>query len=44
VFEEASLLSEELDTTIAPRFGTWDAATLSLGPTPEDLAAPPALG
>lgn len=44
VFEAASLLSEELDTTIAPRFGTWDPATLSLGPTPEDLAAPPALG
>ena len=44
VFEAAALLSEELDTTIAPRFGTWDPATLSLGPTPEDLAAPPALG
>lgn len=44
VFEAASLLSEELDTTIAPRFGTWDPATLSLGPTPEDLSAPPALG
>lgn len=44
VFEAAALLSEELDTTISPRFGTWDPNTLSLGPTPDDLAAPPALG
>lgn len=44
VFEAAALLSEELNTTISPRFGTWDPTTLSLGPTPDDLAAPPALG
>ena len=44
VFEAAALLSEELDTTVSPRFGTWDPGTLSLGPTPTDLAAPPALG
>jgi hypothetical protein len=44
VFEAAALLSDELDTTVSPRFGTWDPNTLSLGPTPDDLAAPPALG
>ncbi len=33
-------LSEELDTRVSPRFGTWDPATLSVGPIPNDLSAP----
>ena len=33
-------LSDELDTRVAPRYGTWDSATLSLGPRPDDLASP----
>ena len=37
-------LSEELDTTVSPRFGTWDPTSISVGPTPNDLSAPPALG
>ena len=44
VFEAAGALSEELQTTVSPRYGTWDPATLALGPTPDDLSAPPALG
>lgn len=44
VVEAVVALSEELDTTVSPRFGTWDAATISVGPTPDDLSAPPALG
>jgi hypothetical protein len=44
VFEAAGALSQELDTTVSPRYGTWDPATLSLGPTPNDLSTPPALG
>jgi len=33
-------LSEELDTRVSPRFGTWDPARLSVGPIPNDLSAP----
>ena len=44
VFDAASLLSEEWDTTVSPRYGTWDYATLSLGPVPNDLSSPPDLG
>ncbi|HAN72803.1 MAG TPA: hypothetical protein DCQ36_14600 [Actinobacteria bacterium] len=44
VFQRASALSEELETTVSPRFGTWDPATLSLGAAPADLSTPPALG
>jgi len=44
VFEAASALSEELDTTVSPRYGTWDASQLALGPVPDDLSTPPALG
>ncbi len=33
-------LSTELDTRIAARYGTWDPATIALGPTPTDLASP----
>jgi FKBP-type peptidyl-prolyl cis-trans isomerase (trigger factor) len=34
-------LSKELDVTVSPRFGTWDAAAITVGPTPFDLSAPP---
>jgi hypothetical protein len=44
VVDAVVALSEELDTTVSPRFGTWDATTISVGPTPDDLSAPPALG
>lgn len=43
VFEQVSALSEELETTVSPRFGSWDPTTLSLGPAPSDLSAPPSL-
>ncbi len=43
VFEAVTALSEELETTVSPRFGTWDPTTLSLGAVPNDLAAPPTL-
>jgi SurA N-terminal domain len=44
VVDAVIALSVELDTTVSPRFGTWDAATISVGPTPDDLSAPPAVG
>lgn len=44
VVDAVVALSEELDTTVSPRFGTWDAATISVGPTPNDLSTPPSLG
>jgi hypothetical protein len=42
VFEYVVALSEELDVTVSPRFGTWDPAQLSLGPVPNDLSTPAA--
>jgi len=33
-----SALSRELDTRVSPRFGTWDAAQLTIGPVPDNLA------
>lgn len=33
-------LSAELDTQVSPRFGTWDAKTLTVGAVPTDLASP----
>jgi hypothetical protein len=42
VFEYVVALSEELDVTVSPRFGTWDPAQLSLGPVPDDLSTPAA--
>ena len=32
-------LSRELDTRISPRFGTWDATQLAIGPVPTNLAS-----
>jgi hypothetical protein len=43
VFEAVSTLSEELDTTVSPRFGSWDPTTLSLGAVPNDLSTVPSL-
>jgi SurA N-terminal domain len=43
VFDAAVALSEELDTTVSPRFGVWDASRLGLGPAPDDLSTPPSL-
>jgi hypothetical protein len=44
VFEAASALSVDLDTTVSPRYGTWDPASLAVGAVPSDLSTPPALG
>lgn len=43
VFNYVVALSDELDVTISPRFGTWDSSQLSLGPVPDDLSTPAAL-
>ena len=43
VFEAVSTLSEELDTTVSPRFGSWDPTTLALGAVPNDLSTVPSL-
>lgn len=42
VFEAASKLSEELKTTVSPRFGVWDPTALRINGVPTDLASPPA--
>ena len=44
VFEAVGAMSDELNTTASPRFGTWDAGTLSIGPSADDLSTPPSLG
>lgn len=41
VFNAITALSGELGVTASPRFGTWDAQTLQIGPTPDDLAILP---
>ncbi len=41
VFEAVGSLSTELDVAVSPRFGTWDAATLNLGPVADDVATVP---
>lgn len=33
-------LSNELNIRVSPRFGTWDPATLRVGPTPNTLSVP----
>ncbi len=42
VVKAIAVLSELLKTEVSPRYGTWDAATLQVGPTPDDLSSPPA--
>ncbi len=44
VFQRLSAYSDEVDTTVSPRFGTWDPEALSLGPIANDLATPPSDG
>ena len=41
VFDEVVQLSDELDTTVSPRYGTWESQSLSIGPVPNDLSSPP---
>ncbi len=42
VFEYVVALSQELDVSISPRFGTWNPDQLALGPLPDDLSTPAA--
>ena len=42
VVKAMTVLSELLNTKVSPRYGTWDAATLQVGPAPDDLSAPQA--
>lgn len=44
VFDAASALSKELQTTVSPRFGLWDPAALRVGGVASDLAVPPTAG
>lgn len=44
VFDAVVALSDELGTTVSPRYGTWDGASLSVGPVPNDLSTPPTAG
>ena len=41
VYQAVSDYSQEVDTTVSPRFGSWDTQSLSLGPVPNDLSVPP---
>ncbi len=41
VYDAVGALSAELEVTVSPRFGTWDPATLGVGPTPDDLSTLP---
>ena len=43
LIENLSALSAELDAQVSPRFGTWDAASVSLTPVPDDLSTLPSL-
>ena len=38
VFQSAAQLSQEIGVDVSPRYGTWDAANLAVGPLPDDLA------
>jgi hypothetical protein len=38
--EELAALSDELDVTVSPRFGSWDAEMLDVGAPPNDLSSP----
>lgn len=44
VFQAVADLSQELQTTVSPRYGTWNGPQLSVGPLPDDLSAPPTAG
>lgn len=43
VFEAAAELSVELDTTVSPRYGTWNPVSLDIGSVPNDLSTLPTL-
>lgn len=43
VVNAVTKLSNDLDVTASPRFGTWDAVALKIAPGGSDLVAPPAL-
>ena len=40
MFVAVSELSVELDTEVAPRFGTWDAENLTIGPVTNSVSEP----
>lgn len=42
VFGYVVALSDELGTQVSPRYGTWDAQNLQIGPVPSDLSTPQA--
>ena len=42
VFRYAVDLGKELDTRVSPRYGTWVADELQIGPVPTDLSTPQA--
>jgi len=41
--QNLSALSTELGAEVSPRFGTWDAASISLTPVPDDLSVLPSI-
>lgn len=42
VVKAITVLGELLETEVSPRYGTWNAATLQVGPVPNDLSSPTA--
>ena len=40
VFDYVIDLGKQLDTEVSPRFGTWNADELQIGPAPTDLSVP----
>jgi hypothetical protein len=42
VYDAVVALSDELDVTVSPRFGTWDPTGIAVLPPPTDLAVPAA--
>ena len=40
IFAAVAAYSEEVGTTVSPRYGQWDPAGLLVGPPPNDLSVP----
>ena len=40
IFTAVAAYSEEVGTTVSPRYGQWDPAGLLVGPPPNDLSVP----
>lgn len=40
VFQSVGKYSEDVGVEISPRYGSWDAANLTIGPPPDDLSTP----